>query len=117
MGAPLDQRVGVCVDTCHAYSTGYDLVGDYERVWRAFDDALGLVSLELFHLNDSRHPLGSRRDRHEMIGQGTLGEAPFRRLMTDARFQGVPKLLETPKGDDMVSNDRRNLALLRSFRP
>ncbi|MDE0473377.1 MAG: deoxyribonuclease IV [Gammaproteobacteria bacterium] len=116
VSAPLDQRVGICVDTCHAFSAGYDLVGAYEDVWRAFDDALGPGSLELFHLNDSKHPFASRRDQHEMIGEGTLGEAPFRRIMRDARFQGIPKLLETPKGDDVVSNDRRNLALLRSWR-
>lgn len=116
VGAPLDQRVGVCVDTCHAYATGYDLVRDYEGVWRAFDGELGLASLELFHLNDSKHPFASHRDQHEMIGEGALGEDPFRRLMTDARFRDVPKLLETPKGDDVVSNDRRNLALLRSYR-
>ena len=117
VGSPLDQRVGVCVDTCHAFSAGYDLVGDYEGVWRAFDGELGLELLELFHLNDSKHPFASRRDQHEMIGEGTLGESPFRRIMRDARFQDVPKLLETPKGDDVVSNDRRNLALLRSWRP
>lgn len=116
LGAPLDRRVGICVDTCHAFSAGYDLVGGYEEVWRAFDGALGLGSLELFHLNDSKHPFASRRDQHEMIGEGTLGEAPFRRIMRDARFQDIPKLLETPKGDDVVSNDRRNLALLRSWR-
>lgn len=116
VGAPFDRRAGVCVDTCHAFSAGYDLVGDYGGVWRAFDDMLGLASLELFHLNDSKHPFASRRDRHEMIGEGTLGEAPFRRIMRDRRFRDVPKLLETPKGDDVVSNDRRNLALLRSWR-
>ena len=116
VGAPLDRRVGVCVDTCHAFATGYDLVDDYEGAWRAFDDALGLAALELFHLNDSKHPFASRRDQHEMIGEGALGEVPFRRIMRDARFRHVPKLLETPKGDDVVSNDRRNLALLRSWR-
>ena len=116
VGAPLDRRVGVCVDTCHAFATGYDLVDDYDGAWRAFDDALGLAALELFHLNDSKHPFASRRDQHEMIGEGALGEVPFRRIMRDARFRHVPKLLETPKGDDVVSNDRRNLALLRSYR-
>ena len=116
VGAPLNERVGVCVDTCHAFAGGYDLVGDYAGVWEAFGDALGLETLELFHLNDSKHPFGSHRDQHEMIAEGTLGEAPFRRIMRDARFRTVPKLLETPKGDDVVSNDRRNLALLRSYR-
>ena len=116
VGAPLNRRVAVCVDTCHAFAGGYDLVDDYAGVWQAFDDTLGLESLKLFHLNDSKHPFGSHRDQHEMIGDGTLGEAPFRRIMRDDRFRTVPKLLETPKGDDVVSNDRRNLALLRSYR-
>ncbi|HSR41440.1 MAG TPA: deoxyribonuclease IV [Longimicrobiales bacterium] len=112
----LRDRVGVCVDTCHAYAAGYDLVGDYEGVWNAFDDVLGLGRLGLFHLNDSKTPFGSRKDRHEHIGEGSLGEGPFRRIMTDARFAEVPKLLETPKEDDPVRNDLRNLGLLRSFR-
>ncbi|MDX1567286.1 MAG: deoxyribonuclease IV [Longimicrobiales bacterium] len=112
----LRSRVGVCVDTCHAYSAGYDLVEDYDGVWARFDDVLGLDRLGLFHLNDSRNPFDSRKDRHEHIGQGSLGEAPFRRIMTDDRFFDVPKLLETPKEDDPVANDLRNLGLLRSFR-
>jgi len=114
--APLRDRLGVCFDTCHAYAAGYDLVGDYEGVWHAFDDVLGLGRLGLFHLNDSKTPFGSRADRHEHIGRGSLGEEPFRRLMTEERFTDVPKLLETPKEDDPVGNDLRNLGLLRSFR-
>jgi deoxyribonuclease IV len=109
-------RVGVCFDSCHAYSAGYDLVDDYDGVWRAFADTLGLERLGLIHMNDSRHPLGSHKDRHQAIGQGTLGEGPFRRIMTDARLAEVPKILETPKGDDPVRADRANLALLRGFR-
>ncbi|TVR60961.1 MAG: deoxyribonuclease IV [Gemmatimonadales bacterium] len=114
--ASLRGRVGVCFDTCHAYSAGYDLVGDYDGVWARFEDVLGFGRLGLFHLNDSKHPFDSRKDRHEHIGQGSLGEEPFRRIMTDARFTGIPKVLETPKGDDMVTMDRENLALLRSYR-
>ncbi|MEJ2538709.1 MAG: deoxyribonuclease IV [Gemmatimonadota bacterium] len=112
----LGNRVGVCVDTCHAWAAGYDLVEDYEGVWERFEATVGLDRLLLFHLNDSRHPFGSRKDRHAGIGEGTLGELPFRRLMNDARFRNVPKILETPKGTDGVEADRRNLALLRSFR-
>ena len=109
-------RVGVCVDTCHAYAAGYDLVDDYEGVVEAYAAALPLETLELFHLNDSRHELGSHRDRHAGIGEGTLGEAPFRRLILDPRFRAAPKILETPKGDDEFTMDRRNLFLLRGFR-
>ena len=109
-------RVGVCFDTCHAYSAGYDLVGDYDGVWDEFEDRLGLDRLGLFHLNDSQHPFDSRKDRHQHVGEGSLGEEPFRRIMTDPRFAGIPKVLETPKGDDMVTLDLRNLARLRSYR-
>ena len=109
-------RVGYCFDTCHAYAAGYDLVQDYDGVFQHFDDVLGLDRLRLFHMNDSKGELGSKRDRHEHIGRGTLGEAPFRRLMQDERFTGVPKILETPKDDDAVAADLSNLSLLRSFR-
>ena len=110
------ERVGVCVDTCHAYAAGYDLVGDYEGVWEAYDRVLGLDTLALFHLNDSQHPLGSRKDRHAGIGEGTLGEEPFRRIMRDPRFREIPKVLETPKGADPLAADRENLARLRGYR-
>jgi len=110
------KRVGVCVDTCHAYAAGYDLVDDFDGVWSKFESVLGLERLGLIHMNDSKHPLGSRKDRHEHIGKGSLGEGPFRRIMTDARFTGIPKILETPKSDDLVTSDLENLALLRSFR-
>ncbi len=109
-------RVGVCFDTCHAYSAGYDLVDDYDGVWTRFDSVIGLDLLGLIHLNDSKHPLGSHKDRHETIGEGTLGAEPFRRLMTDDRLRNVPKVLETPKGDDPVAADTANLELLRGFR-
>ena len=108
-------RVGVCVDTCHAFSAGYDLVNDYDGVWEHFDDVIGFDRLGALHLNDSKTPFGSHKDRHELIAEGSLGAAPFRRIMNDARLAHVPKMLETPKGDDMVSNDRRMLALLRSY--
>ncbi len=116
MPSELRRRLGVCVDTCHAYAAGYDLRGDWDGVWARFEDVLGRERLGLLHLNDSQHPLGSRRDRHETLGEGTLGVEPFRRIMTDPRLAAVPKVLETPKGDDPVAADRRNLALLRSLR-
>lgn len=108
-------RVAFCADTCHLYSAGYDLVNDFDGVWKEWHDILGLDLLRCLHLNDSKTPFASHKDRHELLGEGSLGEGPFRRIMTDPRFRSVPKLLETPKGDDEVSNDRRMLALLRSF--
>ena len=106
----------MCFDTCHAYSAGYDLVEDYDGVWGRFADVIGMHLLGLIHMNDSKHALGSHRDRHETIGAGTLGEEPFRRLMTDDRLREVPKVLETPKGDDPVAADSANLQMLRRFR-
>ncbi len=115
---PADQRarVGVCFDTCHAYSAGYDLAGDYEGVWADFDRVLGLDRLGLVHMNDSKHPFGSHKDRHETIGEGTLGLEPFRRIVLDDRLRSVPKILETPKGDHGVQGDRINLECLRGLR-
>jgi deoxyribonuclease-4 len=108
-------RVGVCVDSCHVYSAGYDLVTDYDGVIARFDDALGLERLRVMHLNDSKTPFGSRRDRHELIGEGSLGESPFRRIMTDERLVAVPKVIETPKLDDATATDSRMLERLRGY--
>ena len=115
VGSDVRGRVGVCVDTCHVYSAGYDLVNDYDGVWARFEDALGIPAPQAMHLNDSKTPLGSRRDRHELIAEGSLGEAPFRRLMNDPRFAAVPKVIETPKLDDAEATDRRMLERLRGY--
>lgn len=112
----LAPRVGVCVDTCHAWAAGYDLAADWDGVWVRFDDVIGLDRLRLFHLNDSKHPLGSRRDRHEHLGQGALGVEPFRRVVNDERFADIPKLLETPKQEDPLKYDVMNLDFLRGLR-
>ncbi len=114
--ARLQPRMGVCFDTCHAYSAGYDLVRDYQGVWKAFDDVLGLERLAVFHMNDSRNPFASRKDRHEHLGEGSLGIEPFRRIVLDERFLALPKILETPKEPDPVGNDLRNLGVLRELR-
>ena len=108
-------RVGVCVDTCHVYSAGYDLVNDYDGVMARLEDTLGLGRLRVMHLNDSKTPFASRRDRHELIAEGSLGEGPFRRIMTDERLAGVPKVIETPKLDDATVTDARMLARLRGY--
>lgn len=112
----LRARVGVCIDTCHVWAAGYDIAADYDGVIRQLDRVLGLDCVRLFHLNDSQRPFGSRKDRHAGIGEGTIGEEPFRRLMTDPRLAGIPKVIETPKGDDHTANDRRNLGRLRGYR-
>jgi deoxyribonuclease-4 len=108
-------RVGVCLDTCHVYAAGYDLVGDYDGVWARFADVVGMERLRVLHLNDSKTPFGSRKDRHELIAEGSLGAAPFRRLMTDERLAHLPKILETPKGDDATATHTRMVTLLRAY--
>jgi deoxyribonuclease-4 len=106
-------RMGVCFDTCHAFAGGYDLrrPAAYQAVWERFDRVVGLEHLRAFHLNDSKRDLGARVDRHEAIGEGFLGDSPFRRLVRDPRFARIPAVLELPP--DVVP---RNLAKLKSWR-
>jgi deoxyribonuclease-4 len=107
--------VAFCLDTCHVHAAGYDLTSErgFDETFDQFDAVLGLENLRAFHLNDSKRERGSHVDRHEHIGRGHLGVGPFARILRDARFRRVPKLLETPKGRDGIVMDRRNLALLR----
>lgn len=113
--ATLRKRVGVCLDTAHVFAAGHDLIEDYDGVWARFDDIIGIETLGLIHLNDSKAPLGSKKDRHELIGEGEIGGGPFGKIMRDSRLAKIPKVLETPKGDDLVTNDRRMLKMLRRF--
>ena len=116
VGEDVRHRVGFCADTCHLFSAGFDLIGDFDGVWAEWDKTLGLELLGCIHMNDSKTPFASHKDRHELLGGGSLGLEPFRRLMNDPRFAAVPKILETPKGDDdETSNDLRMLALLRNL--
>lgn len=89
-------RVGYCIDTCHIYSAGYDIVTDYEGAFSELERVIGLEYLRGIHLNDTKKELGSRVDRHESIGLGLLGEDFFRRFMKDSRFDNIPIILETP---------------------
>ncbi len=116
VGEDVRERVAFCADTCHLYSAGYDLVNDFDGVWAAWDRVIGLPLLRCLHLNDSKHPFASRKDRHALLGEGTLGVEPFRRIMRSPRFEAIPKVLETPKSDDEFGNDLAMLALLRGFR-
>ncbi|CAN5876534.1 deoxyribonuclease IV [soil metagenome] len=107
-----DGRLGICLDTCHVFAAGYDIreAAGWKRMLAELEGTVGLPRLKALHLNDSRKPCGSRVDRHAHIGQGEIGEAAFRRVMRDRRLARLPKLIETPKEDDM---DAVNLALLR----
>ncbi len=118
------RRVGVCLDTCHLLASGYDITSreGYDRTFDEFDRLVGFDRLKVIHLNDSKRPLGSRVDRHTHIGEGSVGLEPFRWLVNDSRFEGLPMLLETPKEErrspQAVAVDRfdaKNLALLRSM--
>ncbi len=110
--SPLRRRVGVCVDTCHVHAAGYDIMTreGYEETFHELDRTVGLSRVEAFHLNDSKKPRGCRVDRHEHIGKGALGLAPFRFLLNDRRFSDVPGFLETEQ------QFKENLAVLRSLR-
>ena len=115
IGDDVRHRIAFCADTCHLYSAGYDLVNDYDGIWDQWDRILGLANLHCLHLNDSKTPFASCRDRHELIAEGSLGPKPFRRIMTDPRLAHAAKILETPKGDDQVTTDRKMLRRLRHY--
>jgi deoxyribonuclease IV len=109
-------RIGVCLDTCHAFVAGYDLSTPegYEATWEEFSRLVGLDRLKVLHINDAKKPFGSRVDRHEHLGKGFIGETGFRLLMNDARLRGRPLLLETQKGDD-CAEDKVNMDFLRGL--
>ena len=115
-GVEQPERLGVCFDTCHVFAAGYDIrtPTGYREVMQEFDRTIGLERLQVFHLNDSKKPLGSRVDRHEHIGKGHIGLETFRMILQDQRFRNVPKILETPKGRDLAE-DRMNLKRLRQL--
>ncbi len=110
------RRVGICIDTCHVFAAGYDIRTrqGYERMIEEVEQHVGVDNVGAFHINDSKRELGSRVDRHEHIGKGQLGLDAFSFVLNDPRFRRVPKMIETPKTVDTVS-DRRNLRLLRSL--
>ncbi|HIA28059.1 MAG TPA: deoxyribonuclease IV [Planctomycetes bacterium] len=105
-------RTGVCLDSCHLFASGYELRTDsgYSETMKSLDSTIGARRVFCWHLNDSRGDLGSHLDRHENIGKGMIGGDGFKRILGDRRFGGIPKILETPKEDDM---DRTNLKVLR----
>ena len=94
-------RVGVCIDTCHAFTAGYDLadVSKYSAIWQEFDDTVGFSYLKGIHLNDSKKAVGTKVDRHDSLGEGFIGMDFFNEFMKDDRFQNMPIILETPNPD------------------
>jgi deoxyribonuclease-4 len=120
------RRIGVCLDTCHLVAAGYDITTEagYRDTFEQFERLVGLERLKAFHGNDSKRPCGSRVDRHEHIGEGCIGLQPFRRLLTDPRFNGLPMLIETEKTHSAEKRggvvadplDVKNLETLRRLR-
>ena len=106
------RRIGFCIDTCHLFAAGYDLAGDYSGCVAELEAVLGMRHIRAFHLNDSKHPCGSRRDRHDHIGTGAIGREAFGKLVRDPRFADLPGILETPEGP---AGYPRNLACLRQL--
>ena len=112
-GVDHDELLGVCLDTCHVADAGYDIVGDLGGVLDEFDRVIGLERLRALHLNDSKNPLGSHKDRHERIGAGTLGIDTFRAVVRESRLAGLPMVLETPQ--DGLNGWAAEIALLRDL--
>lgn len=106
-------RVGVCIDTCHAFAAGYNLADKYEfeRIWGEFDQTIGFKFLRGMHLNDATKPVGSRVDRHASIGNGCIGKEAFRWIMEDSRFDNIPLILETP--DELIWAEE--ISMLKGF--
>lgn len=111
-GVKLPQQIGVCLDTCHVYDGEYDVVGDLDGVLSEFDRIVGLDRLKAIHMNDSKNPFGSHKDRHEVIGGGSLGEDAFRRFVRNPVIGRLPIILETPNELDGYAKE---IALLRAM--
>ena len=106
----LKEQLGVCLDTCHVYSAGYDIVNDLDGVLKEFDRVIGIDRLRAIHLNDSMTPFGSNKDRHEKIGDGTIGLEAFVRIINHPQLKNLPFILETPNDNAGYANE---IAILR----
>ena len=107
----LKDKMGVCLDTCHVWDAGYDIVNDLDGVLDRFDHVIGLEYLKAIHMNDSMNPLGSHKDRHEKIGKGQIGSEAMKRIINHPKLQGLPVILETPNDDAGWTEE---IAFLRS---
>ena len=115
-GVDRDERMGVCLDTCHIFAAGYAITSadEYAATMRRFGDTVGIERLRVIHVNDSKMPFGSHRDRHDNIGKGLIGLQTFRHFVNDSRLSRVPMVLETPKGKDLTE-DVEGLRTLRGL--
>lgn len=111
-GVNLKDKLGVCLDTCHVYDAGYDIVNDLDGVLEKFDEVIGLDKLKAIHINDSKNPFESHKDRHEKIGEGSIGTEAFERIINHPKLRDLPFYLETPNEIDGYQNE---IALLKSL--
>ena len=108
----LKSHMGVCLDTCHVYDAGYDLAGELDQVLEEFDQVIGLERLKAIHMNDSKNPFASHKDRHEKIGEGSLGLETFEGMVNHPKLKGIPIYLETP---NELEGYAREILLLRNM--
>lgn len=108
----LKEHIGVCLDTCHVWDAGYDIVNDFDGVLDEFDRVIGLDRLKAIHINDSMNPLGAHKDRHEKIGDGNIGSEAFIKIINNERVQGLPFILETPNDD---AGYAREIAMIKAW--
>ena len=99
------KRIGVCFDTCHVHDSGYDIIYEYEKVLKEFDEIIGLDRLKAIHINDSKNPFESHKDRHEKIGDGSIGLEAFSRIINHPKLRDLPFFLETPNELDGYANE------------
>ena len=109
----LSDKIGVCLDTCHVYDAGYDIVNDLDGVLKEFDEIIGLSKLRAIHINDSKNPFASHKDRHEIIGGGSIGKEAFSRIINHPALCNLPFYLETP---NELDGYQKEIALLKSLR-
>lgn len=105
-------HIGICLDTCHVWDGGYDIVSDFDAVLDEFDRVIGINRLKAIHINDSMNPLGAHKDRHEKIGEGYIGLDAFKKIVNNKRVQGLPFILETPNDDEGY---KKEIKLLRNM--
>ena len=112
-GVELKEKLGVCLDTCHVFDSGYDIVNDFDQVLEEFDSVIGIDKLKAIHLNDSKNILGSRKDRHEKIGQGNIGLEAIKTIINHPLIKDLPIVLETP---NELDGYKEEIALLKEMR-
>ena len=113
-GVKLNNKLGICLDTCHVYDAGYDIVNNLDDVIEEFDRVIGLDRLKAIHINDSKNPFSSHKDRHEKIGEGSIGVEAFERIINHPKLKDLPFFLETPQED--LSGYGKEIEILKGLK-